>query len=355
MKIAILNVIKPHAGSGDGMTEYAYQLYTKLSKGNKVDLIYPLEQSKRNDIFGLVYTNSLFKLRIKSLAKEDYDVIHIANQELGFTAKMLKRLGSRAKIVTSIHDLMRVKDDGYHRGLLQDAYSNLVSSSVRDALDFSDSIIFTASSIRDSTRKEFGSKLRRNFVTLLCPKDEFRASRIPERKKGGTMKIGYIGALAFRKNIIFLLKTAKRLRENGGVKFLVYGSGAEKQNLLDFKQENKLSNVSFMGFAPENKLMQIYDDFDLFMYPSLEEGSSLPLLDAQARGIATMVLKENNLDAEVTKHSFKPRDEGEAAKIILNLKQNGYDKKAREKATSYARSFSWDRIAKETLAVYKKS
>ena len=354
MKIAILNVIKPHAGSGDGMTEYAYQLYTKLSKSNKVDLIYPLEQSKRNDIFGLVYTNSVFKLRLRNLAKEDYDIIHIVNQELGFAAKMLKRLGSKARIITSIHDLMRVKDEGYHRGMLQDAYSNLVSSSVHDALNFSDSIIFTASSVRNSTKKAFGSELKRHFVTLLCPKDDFRTAKIPSRD-GGIMKVGYIGALAFRKNILFMLKTAKKLKENRDITFLIYGSGAEKPNLITFKEENKLSNVSFMGFAPEDKLMQIYDEFDLFMYPTVEEGSSLPILDAQARGLPAIVLKENNMDEEVTKYCFKAKDEGAAAKIILNLKSKGYDKKARVKSTEYARSFSWDRVAKETVAVYKKS
>lgn len=354
MKIALLNVIKPHAGSGDGMTEYAYHLYTELSKGNKVDLVYPLERSKRNDIFGLVYANSVFKLKIKNLAKEDYDVIHIVNQELGFAAKMLKRLGSKAKIITSIHDLMRVKDKEYHFGLLQDAYSNLVSSSVHDALNFSDSIIFSASSVRNSAKKFFGTELKKHFVTLLCPKDDFRTAKIPT-KKNRMIKIGYIGALAFRKNVIFMLKTAKRLKDNGNIKFVIYGSGAEKPNLTMFKENNKLGNVTFMGFAPEGRLMQIYDGFDIFMYPSVEEGSSLPILDAQARGLPAIVLKKNNMDREVTKYCFKAKDELDAAKIILELSSNGYSKRQMERSTNYARSFSWNKVASDTFAIYKKS
>jgi len=355
MKIALLNTIKPHAGSGDGMTEYAYQLCTKLSKSNKVDAIYPLEQSKRSDIFGLVYTNSVFKLRIRKLAKEDYDIIHIANQELGFVAKMLKRLGCKARIITSIHDLMRVKDEGYHRGFLQDAYSNLVASSVHDALNFSDLIIFTASSVGNSAKREFGHELKKHTVTLLCPKDQFRTAKIPADKRSSELRVGYIGALAFRKNIIFVLKTAKMLKDDISVKFIIYGSGAEKPNLLQFKEENKLSNVTFMGFAPENKLMQIYDGFDLFIYPSIEEGSSLPILDAQARGLPAIVIKSNNMDEEVTKYCFKARDEQDAARIIALISKKGCSKKQIGAWTNYARSFSWDRVAKETLAAYKSA
>lgn len=355
MKIALLNTIRPHAGSGDGMTEYTYQLYTMLGKGNKVDAIYPLNDSKRNDIFGLVYTNSLFKLRLRELAKEDYDIIHITNQELGFAAKMLRRLGSRAKIITSVHDLMRVKDEGYHRGMLQDAYSNLVSSSVKDAIDYSDYVIFTASTVQKDGEGRFKKELRKHVTTLLCPKEPFRTSKIPA-KKSGTFTVGYMGALAFRKNVIFALKTAKKIiGKEKNVKFLVYGSGAEKENLMGYKSENNLSNVSFMGFAQEEKLMQIYDSFDLFFYPSLEEGSSLPILDAQARGLPVIVLKDNNMDEEVTRYCYKAKDEAEAARIISDLAKNGYQKKQMEKSTNYARSFSWDRVARETFTVYRKA
>ncbi|MDE1855910.1 MAG: glycosyltransferase family 4 protein [Candidatus Micrarchaeota archaeon] len=356
MKIALLNTIKPGPGSGDGITEYTYQISQRLKKGNTVDLVYPLEESKRNDIFGLVYANSVFKLRIRNLAKEGYDVIHITNQELGFAAKMLKRLGTRAKIITSIHDLMRVKDlEGYHKGLLQDAYNNMVASSIHDAVDFSDHIIFTASTVNNDAEKRF-PQMKKHVTTLLCPKDQFRTVKIPNSKKGGTFKVGYIGALAFRKNVIFILKTAKRLKDKApNVKFLIYGSGAEKENLIAYKEKNDLTNVTFMGFAQEKTLMQTYDSFDLFFFPTMEEGSSLPILDAQARGLPALVLKENNLDEEVTRCCMKTTGEADAAKAILNLSRNGYNSKEREKSTKYARSFSWDRVAKETFAVYKKA
>ena len=42
------------------------------------------------------------------------------------------------------------------------------------------------------------------------------------------------------------------------------------------------------------------------------------------------------------------------AQMIADLKENGYNEKLRKKATNYARSFTWERCARETLEVYKK-
>ena len=43
------------------------------------------------------------------------------------------------------------------------------------------------------------------------------------------------------------------------------------------------------------------------------------------------------------------------AQIIENLNENGYNEKLRKKVTEYARSFTWEKCARETLRVYKKS
>src|SRR5208282_3258189 len=108
MKIAIVNTTKPISGTGDGVTEYSYQLYEKLKsiKGNKVDLFYSLKKTKRNNALGLLYTQTLFKRRIPELIKGNFDIIHITNQEVGFVAKLVKKDKSNAKVITTIHDTM---------------------------------------------------------------------------------------------------------------------------------------------------------------------------------------------------------------------------------------------------------
>jgi glycosyltransferase involved in cell wall biosynthesis len=236
--------------------------------------------------------------------------------------------------------------------VLQSTFNYLVSSSIHDGLNYSDMVIFSASTVQKDTLRRF--KVNRWETTLLGPKEAFRKAALPKKKKGKYFNIGWVGALAFRKNAIFILKTALLIKNDDRYRFVIWGSGAEKQNLFNFKEEHKLDNVSFMGFAPEKELMKIYDSFDVFFYPSLEEGSSLPILDAQARGLPVIAHKDNHMDVEVTKYCFLAGDPKVAEQLIRKLFKKGYDPKLRKISTAYARSFSWERVVKETMDSYKK-
>ncbi|MGC8649042.1 MAG: hypothetical protein ACP5UN_02385, partial [Candidatus Micrarchaeia archaeon] len=121
MKIAAVSIVEPKAGSGFGITEYNYQLINHirmLDKSIKIDIIYALTEAKRNNILGLIYTNTLFKKKIKKIAKNNYDIVHIIDHEIGFAAKILKKESPNLKIITMIHDLARF-EKGMHRGATQ--------------------------------------------------------------------------------------------------------------------------------------------------------------------------------------------------------------------------------------------
>jgi hypothetical protein len=95
MKILLISTAKPYKGSGSGLTEYAYQLIThmeqSLSKNDSVEELYALGASKRNNILGLIKTNTSFKKKIAAIPKDKYDIIHITDHEIGFAAKILKK------------------------------------------------------------------------------------------------------------------------------------------------------------------------------------------------------------------------------------------------------------------------
>jgi len=42
------------------------------------------------------------------------------------------------------------------------------------------------------------------------------------------------------------------------------------------------------------------------------------------------------------------------AQIIEQLKENGYNEKERKKVMEYARSFTWERTARDTIEIYEK-
>ncbi|MGI0141392.1 MAG: glycosyltransferase family 4 protein [Candidatus Micrarchaeales archaeon] len=352
MKVAIITLIKPYEGSGDGITEYTYQIYQKLKDQVHIDLVYPLSKLKRQDTIGLIYANSLFKLRIKKLAKEKYDVIHIAHPELGFSAGILRENGFKGKIVTCIHDVFRM-DKGFNKGIIQGAYDYIVSASIRNAIKHSNFIIFTSSSVQKDVLNRF-KEIKNWETTLLGTKDRFITTPIKKKKYHTYFVVGYIGALVYRKNVIFLLKTANELKGNKSIRFLVYGSGPEMEHLKSYKEEMGLGNVRFMGFAPEDKLLQIYDSFDTFFWPSFGDSSSFPIEDARARGLPTIASSNNVFDIEVKKYVIEVETPKQAAREILKLKGKGFSKKTQKEAINYAKSISWPSTARRTFEIYKR-
>jgi glycosyltransferase involved in cell wall biosynthesis len=352
MKICLISASKPCSGSGDGMTDYAWELYKNLeAKGHKVDTVYALQESKRFNIIGNVYINTLFKGKIKELPKERYDIYHITNQELGFVAKILWKHNSNIPIVTTIHDILRFTEKGqkqYHKSKLQNMFNNMVTQSIKDAINFSDAIIFTASNVKDDVAKRFHNT--NAYLTMMAPHESFRTTKIPKQNSDDTFIIGYIGAFSEHKNVKFILETAELTNEEGII-FSIYGNGPETDNLWNYKEQKNLHNVIVSNFVAEEDLLWTYDKFNLLYYPSLQEGPALPILDAQARGIPVLILKNNKMTKEITKYCIKADSPKAALKIIKSIKKNGYNNK---KALAYARSFSWEKTTEETLKIYNK-
>jgi glycosyltransferase involved in cell wall biosynthesis len=352
----MLSSVGPYAGSGTGITEYSYQLYRHIKKissaGTTINKLYALPKSKRNDTGGILYTNTLFKNKLRAVQKEKYDIIHITDHEIGFAAKILKRARNGAKIITTIHDLSRF-EKGLHRGLSQKVYNNLVRGSIKDAIKYSDFILCNSSQTLNTVLERFGP-IKNIKVVPHGTNDVIIRAKIPKRKSHKKFAIGYIGALMKHKNVIFLLKAAEILKSKPEYKFIIYGTGIDKNMLLKFKQDNDLDNVKFNGYLKEDIKLKAYDSFDAFAFPTLYEGLGYPILEAQSRGLPVIIYKYGRIPKEVRKYCFEAESPEHMAQIIENLKGIGYNEKLRKKATVYARSFTWERCARGTLEVYKK-
>ena len=353
MNILLISTTKPYKGSGSGLTEYAYQLSEHLkslmSHNDSIDFLYALENSKRNNIKGLLYSNLTFKKMIAKVPRDKYDIIHITDHEIGFAAKILKKSGNRAKTITTIHDLSRF-EKGLHRGISQKVYNKLVQGSIKDAIKYSDFILCNSSQTLETIMQRFGP-IKNIRVVNHGTNDKIINSKLPKRKPGKKFVIGYIGALMKHKNTIFILNAAKILRKKD-YKFVLYGTGSDMKMLQRFKEINSLDNLDLLGHLKEENKLKAYNSFNAFVFPSLYEGLGSPILEAQSRGLPVIIYKYGKLPKEVRKYCFKAESTEHMAWIIRDLKNNGYDKKLKKKAIAYARTFTWGRCAARTLKVY---
>ena len=352
INLMILSAVKPYQGSGDGMTEYAYRLEKLLPKqGVSVSSRYALPEAKKDDIPGVIYTQTIFRMKIASIAKENRDIIHILNQEIGFAARILKGR-FRGSTISTINDLSRF-DPTTHTGVMQNLYNELVKKNTIEAVENSDFLVFISSIVKKDAEKHFG-KVSNCVVINDGVSAEFISKKKAQKKPSSKFRVGYIGSFAHHKNVMFIAKTANKIMQEKNITFNIYGKGLEAEVIKDYIGTHKLSNTKICGFAPESEKIKTYDSFDAFIFPSFHEGFGLPILEAQSRGLPVIIYKKAHISEEVRKYCIEAEDPEHAAQIIRDLKENGYNEQESRKATEYARSFTWERTAMETLGIYKK-
>ena len=102
------------------------------------------------------------------------------------------------------------------------------------------------------------------------------------RKKGGRFRIGYVGSFPVRKNVRFAMAAVKMLKGEDLAFELFARKDLEYESLR--AQAGNDRRITFRGKADENDIPSVYDSFDVSLFPSVDEGFGLPILEAQTRG-----------------------------------------------------------------------
>lgn len=114
--------------------------------------------------------------------------------------------------------------------------------------------------------------------------------------------------------------------------------------------------VRFTGYVPIDDLPGIYRLAEMFVYLSLYEGFGLPALEAMACG-TPVIVGDGGSVAEVTGGDAVLVDPLDVSAIGRALVTLGHDNALRqdlgERGLRRASGYSWDRAARETLAVYR--
>ncbi len=170
----------------------------------------------------------------------------------------------------------------------------------------------------------------------------------------------FLGTIEPRKNIPALVDALQALRARGfSHRLLIAGRrGWLYQDVFEHvRQAGMESEVDFLDYVPDVDLPALFAACDAFVFPSLYEGFGLPPLEAMACGAPVVCSNTSSLPEVVGEAALgvNPRDPGEiAAAVERVIHDERLRAELRAKGLVQAAKFSWERAARETIAVYER-
>jgi glycosyltransferase involved in cell wall biosynthesis len=170
-----------------------------------------------------------------------------------------------------------------------------------------------------------------------------------------------VGTLEPRKNLNRLLSAWAPLYQAGQAPPLVLAGKPGWLNEAFYaalEASPARAGVIRTGYVEDEHLPALYTGAALFVLPSVYEGFGLPPLEAMASGTPVAcsdipALREVAGEAALY---FDPlQTEAIQAALLEGLRRDDLRAALRERGLERARSFSWERAAQETLAVYQRA
>lgn len=169
-----------------------------------------------------------------------------------------------------------------------------------------------------------------------------------------------VGTLEPRKNLINVLRAARLLRDRGtwpSIRVRVAGGKGWRDAELRRELDSCGDLAEELGYVSDDRLLMLYREAGVLVYPSLYEGFGLPVLEAMSQGCPVITSNVSSLpevggDAAMYVDPYSVESIAGAIERVLG------DAALREemgrKGLARAAMFSWDRCAQETVAVYRR-
>jgi glycosyltransferase involved in cell wall biosynthesis len=231
-------------------------------------------------------------------------------------------------------------------------------------------ILTISNSSKDDIIKEYKAGKDKVVVTHLGIKESvtltphiYSMSQLKAKYDLSEHFILFVGTLQPRKNITRLIKAFAKVAKDEklpkDLQLVVVGrKGWLYEEILEAPKELGIKNrVKFLENVEDDELPLFYKNALCFVLPSLYEGFGLPVLEAMQQGCPVITSNISSLPEAGGEAALyvDPEDVDDIAKKITQLvSSEKLRKELVEKGKEQVKKFSWEKTAKETLAVLEE-
>jgi glycosyltransferase involved in cell wall biosynthesis len=177
----------------------------------------------------------------------------------------------------------------------------------------------------------------------------------------------HVGTLEKRKNIPALIRAFKMVKQSGfsNLKLVLVGKASNKKTLDDsaaitdaINQEQLSRDVVLTGYLNDDEVQAIYQKAKLYVFPSINEGFGIPVLEAFKYKVPVVIANNTCLPevAGLGAKSFDPFEVTDIAQTItLLLNDEVLRQSFIEKGNAQLQNFSWEKTAESLMQLFKKA
>lgn len=238
---------------------------------------------------------------------------------------------------------------------------------MRTALSRASALIVDSEFTRREVAEYFAWPLERIHTVPLASSDEFHprpVSQLCEPLSRYDLVPGqyslFVGTIEPRKNIETLLDAYGRLPLPLRLRWPLVLTGYKGWRSEAIHQRIEAAQregwARYLGFVPAADLPLLYSGARLFVFPSLYEGFGLPVLEAMSSGVPVICSNSSSLPevAGAAALMCAPNDvEGLSGLLQQGLDDELWRAAAVDEGLRQAASFSWQKCADKTHAVYQ--
>ena len=248
--------------------------------------------------------------------------------------------------------LRRQESPSWVSALLWQAKTNWVQASVKKADVLTVQTAALADAISSATQRP------RDAIRVI-PHGPGWVERIaaPRRvRENGPWRIGYVSKWSFHKSFETLLRAIQIVDASGLPTRLVLTVDPTVAGYQRFLAEAQRMGIRHLvenrGLIAGGQVAELYDSLDIFVFPSVCESFGMPMVEAMARGLPTVVAAtpENREVTGGASLTFATRDaEGLAAQLMALLSDKGLLEDLSKRSLARSEDFSWTKAARQTI------
>jgi glycosyltransferase involved in cell wall biosynthesis len=301
----------------------------------------------------------------KAAKKEGCQILHCTSNTAPVNPGM--------PLVVTLHDIIYMESFPLFKkaGTLYQKFGNMYRRLVvPKVIKKSDKIITVSNFEKNRIREFFGFPENDDRLVAIYNGVSEHFRKIDDEKELNRVKklynlpdrfLFFLGNTDPKKNTKGVLKAfSDYIRQTGDedlwLVMLDYEKNELDKLLAEIGDKSLINKIHLTGYVINTDLPAIYNQCQLFLYPSLRESFGIPMLEAMRCGVAVITSNTSSMpeitggEAAYIIDPFKPEQITEG--IIKLLKDEKLRNELIEKGFKQSKKFSWENMAKDVLSLY---